>query len=53
MLWAKACKTNIIDAEENKSNMLKNVLEFNEKSRPRSKEGKNKKQDTLKFICPL
>ena len=40
-----ARKANIINAEENHRNMFKNIVEFNDKSRPRSREGKYKKRD--------
>ena len=35
-------KANIAEAEEDRSNLLKNRVEFNNKSRPRSKGGKDK-----------
>ena len=35
-------KANIAEAEEDRSNLLKNIVEFNNKSRPRSKGGKDK-----------
>ena len=35
-------KANIAEVEEDQSNLLKNIVEFNNKSRPRSKGGKNK-----------
>ena len=37
-------KANIVEAEADQNNLLKNIVEFNEKSRPRSKEGKDKKR---------
>ena len=36
-------RVNIVEAEENQSNLLNNIAEFDETSRPRLKEGKNKK----------
>ena len=35
---------NIDEAEMDESNLLKNVIEFNNKSRPRTIEGKDKKE---------
>ena len=35
-------KANIAEVEEDQSNLLKNIVEFNNKSRPRSKGGKDK-----------
>ena len=37
------CKASIVEAEEDQSNLLKNLVEFNIKSRPKNKEGKVKK----------
>ena len=34
-------KANIVEAEADQNNPLKNIVEFTEKSRPRSKEGKD------------
>ena len=39
---------NINEAEVDQSNQLKNVVEFNDKSGPRKKEDKNKKEILLK-----
>ena len=36
-------RVNIVEAEENQSNLLNNIAEINETSRPRLKEAKNKK----------
>ena len=42
------------EAEEDQSNLLKNIVEFNEKSIPRTKEGEDKKTGYLgKYICSL
>ena len=35
------------------SNLLKYLIEFNEKFRPRTKEGKNKKIETYEMACAL
>ena len=40
------CKADIVKAEEDENNLLKNMAEFNDKSRPKTKEGKDKKRDT-------
>ena len=39
-------KASIVEAREDQSNLLKNIEEFNNKSRPKNKEGKDKKRDT-------
>ena len=36
------------EGEEDQSNLLKNIAELNEKPRPRTKEGKDKKQILVK-----
>ena len=36
-----------------KTNLLKYIVEFNDKSRSRTKEGKNKKRDTYESRYPL
>ena len=42
------------EAEEDQSNLLKDIVEFNEKSRARTKEGKDKKNRyVLKCVCSL
>ena len=41
-------KASIVEAEEDQSNLLKNIVEFNNKSRPKKKEGKYKKEILLK-----
>ena len=41
------------EVEEDQSNLLKNIVEFNEKSIPRTKEGKDKKQDTYESTYAL
>ena len=43
------CKANIVEAEEVQSNLLKNIVEFNNKSRPRPKKRKNKKDILMKL----
>ena len=35
-----------MEAKEYQSNLLKNLIEFNNKSRPKNKEVKHKKRDT-------
>ena len=37
------CKASIVEAEEDQSNLLKNIVEFDHKSRPKTIEGKDKK----------
>ena len=37
-------KITIDEAEEDQSNLLENMVEFNNKSRPKNKEGKEKKE---------
>ena len=39
-------EASIIEAEEDQSNLLTNIIEFNNRSRPKTKEGKDKKRDT-------
>ena len=36
------------EAEEDQSNLLKNIVEFNEKSKPRTEEGRDKKEIFMK-----
>ena len=43
-----AGKTTTDETEEGQSNLLKNIVESNEKSRPRTKEGKGKKGILMK-----
>ena len=40
-------KTSMDEAEMDKTNLLQNMVKFNNKSRPRAKEGKAKKENTL------
>ena len=40
-----ACKITTDEAEKDQSNLLKNIIELNEKSRPRTKEGKDRKEN--------
>ena len=35
------------------SNVSENIVEFNDKSRPKTKDGKNKKRDTCKCLNAL
>ena len=42
------CKLNIIEAEEDQNNLLNNIVEFDNKSSPRSKEGMDKKEIVMK-----
>ena len=37
-------KANIVEAEENQNDLINNIVKFNNKSRPRSKEHHNKKR---------
>ena len=46
-------KANIVEAEADQNNPLKNIVEFTEKSRPRSKEGKDKKRDIYESAYAL
>ena len=46
-------KSNMVEAEEDRSNILKNIVEFNDKSRPTSKVDKNKKRDTYESAYAL
>ena len=41
------------EAEEDQSNLLKNIVELNEKLRPKTKEGKDKKRDTYESAWAL
>ena len=38
-----SCKAIIVEDEEDQGNLLNNTVEFDNKFRPRSKEGKNQK----------
>ena len=40
-------------AEEDQRNLLKDIIEFNEKSRPRTKEEQDKKRDTYETVYAL
>ena len=46
-------KINIGEAEIDKINLLNNLAEFNEKSRPRATEGKDKERNTLESANAL
>ena len=46
-------KANIVEGEKDQSNLLNNIIEFNNNSRPRSKEGKDKKRDIYKRAYAL
>ena len=46
-------KANIVEAEADQNNPLKNIVEFTEKSRPRSKEGKDRKRDIYESAYAL
>ena len=46
-------KINIDETEMDQSNLLKNTVKFNDKSRPKTKEGKNKKSDTYESVNAL
>ena len=41
-------KAKLVEAEEDQSNLLKDIVEFDNKSRPRTKEGKGKKEILVK-----
>ena len=41
-------KTNIDEAEMDQTNLLENMVEFNHKSRPRSRKGKGEKEILMK-----
>ena len=43
----------VIEADEDQSNLLENMMEFNDRSRPRTKEGKMKKNvfDGVNALC--
>ena len=45
-----AGKINTDEAEMDQSNLLENIVEFNDKSRPKTKDGKSKKRDTYKSV---
>ena len=47
------CKINVDAAEMDQNNLLKNMLEFNDKSRPKTKEDKSKKRNTYKSVNVL
>ena len=42
-------KINVVKAEEDQSSLLNNIIEFHNKFRPRSKEGKDKKEILMKM----
>ena len=46
-------KANIVKTEEDQSNLLKNIVEFNDKYRPMSKEGKDKIGNTYESAHDL
>ena len=46
-------KISINDAEKDEANSLVNIIECNDKSRPKTKEGKDKKQGTFDSISAL
>ena len=41
-------KASLVEVEEDQINLLKNLVEFNNKSRPKSKHGKDKKEVLMK-----
>ena len=53
MIIFTLAKINIDKAEKDESSLLKNVVEFNSESRPRTIEGKDKKIYLWKSICSL
>ena len=46
-------KASIVEAEEDQSNLLKNIVEFNNKSRPRTIECKDKERDIYESVYAL
>ena len=46
-------KSFIDEAEEYQNNLIKNMVEYNNKSRPKNKEGKVKKRDTFESLNAL
>ena len=46
-------KASRIEAEEEQSNLSKNMEEFNNKSRPKNKEGKDEKKILVEIHMPL
>ena len=46
-------KTNIDEAEIDQSNLIKKLVQFNDKSRPRTAEGKDKKGNTFESVNAL
>ena len=46
-------KANIVEAEEGQSNLLKNIVEFSNKSRPRTTKSKDIKTDTYESAYAL
>ena len=46
-------KASLVEVEEDQINLLKNLIEFNNKSRPKSKEGKDKKRGTYESAYAL
>ena len=48
-----AGKISINETEMHRTNLLKNMVKFNDKSRPRSKEDKNKKRNTFDSVTAL
>ena len=46
-------KSFIDEAEEDQNNLLKNMVEYNNKSRPKNEEGKVKKRDTFDSLNAL
>ena len=47
------CKANIVEVEEDQSNLLKNIVECNNESRLWSVEGKDEKRDTYESAYTL
>ena len=48
-----AGKTSIQEAEMDRTNLLENMVKINNKSRPKTKEGKDKKQNAYDSISAL
>ena len=47
------CKISLVEAEEDLSNQLNNIVEFNKKSKPRPKKGKDKKRNNYESAYAL
>ena len=52
-IYIYTCKDNAVEAEEDQSNLLSNIVELNNKSRPRLKVGRDKKRDAYESAYAL